>query len=76
MEKVSFLKRVDSGILLMIGGKEHLLEYSNFPWFKSASDSDLSNITVSDGGIRFPTLDVDLTIDSIKNPSKYPLVYK
>jgi hypothetical protein len=61
------------GIWLLSEGHEHFLSYDNFPWFKDASIGKVINIKeVSPGHFYWPELDIDLGIDAIEHPEKYP----
>ncbi len=63
------------GIWLFHEGKEYFLTYEEFPWFKNAKVQDILNVeTPSPTHFYWPDLDVDLSLDSIKKPEKYPLV--
>jgi hypothetical protein len=63
------------GIWLLIDDRELFLPYDEFPWFRDATIAQLSSIErPTSGGIRWPDLDVDLSIDSIEHPDRYPLV--
>jgi hypothetical protein len=65
------------GIWLLIGEKESFLSYENFPWFKSAIVAAIQNVQlVSERHLYWPDLDVDLAIDSIEHPERFPLVSK
>ena len=65
------------GVWVILHEVEYYLSFSNFPWFKEAKISDITNVKLLNGKHLFwPELDVDLDIDSIKNIEKYPLVYK
>jgi hypothetical protein len=58
-------------------GKELFLSYKDFPWFKDASIGKVIAVEeVSPGHFYWPELDVDLGIQSIENPEKYPLTSK
>ena len=62
------------GIWLLSGGHEHFLSYDEFPWFREAPIGKVLNIEeVSPGHFHWPDLDIDLSIDTIENPEKYPL---
>jgi len=62
------------GIWVLTGDKELFLSYEDFPWFKEATIGKITNVEeVSPGHFYWPDLDVDLGIDSIENPEKYPL---
>jgi len=65
------------GIWMLIGSKEFFLDYDQFPWFRDAKLSEIFNVELHYGDHLFwPDLDVDLEIDSLENPAKYPLVAK
>jgi hypothetical protein len=69
---------IDShGLWLYIKGKEYFLSYKEYPWFKEAKISEIIDVKLlNDMHIYWPKLDVDLEIDILKSPEKYPLRYK
>ena len=47
----------------------------DFPWFKDATIGELCNIEYpTDNHLYWPSLDVDLAVESIRTPSAFPLV--
>ena len=63
------------GFWLFLSGKEYFLPYEDFPWFKEARVSDIINVQLLHGlHLYWPTLDVDLTVESLDNLKHYPLV--
>ena len=65
------------GIWLYVKGSEYFLPYNEFPWFRDAKISEIFNVDlIQEKYLHWPILDVDLEIDSIKNPNNYPLFYK
>jgi hypothetical protein len=63
------------GIWVFVKGKEYFLPYEDYPWFKHARIADIANMQLLHGvHLHWPTLDVDLSIDSLEDPSAYPLV--
>ena len=65
------------GILLFAGGKEYYLSYDRYPWFKNAKVSDVLNVTMPDEeSLRWDSIDVDLEIESITHPERYPITFK
>ena len=65
------------GLWLLVDGRELYLPFEEFPWFREAAIGDLANIQrPSERHLYWPDLDVDLTLDSIEDPSRYPLVSK
>jgi len=66
---------VDNGINIIVLGDRYFLPYKSNPWFEKARVSDIFNIEmVGRKGVRWDALDVDLSIESLKYPEKYPLV--
>ncbi len=65
------------GIWLFVKGREYFLSYRNHPWFKDAKVSEIHNVKLlNEMHLHWPDLDVDLEIESLRNPKKYPLVYR
>jgi hypothetical protein len=65
------------GIFISVSGNDYYVSYDRLPWFKNASVSDIFNVKMcGNEGIRWDALDVDLEIDSLKYPERYPLVMK
>ena len=72
------LVRVRSrGIVIRVDERELTLPFVSFPWFREAPSAQLARIERVDADhIRWPDLDVDLTLSSIEHPERYPLVSK
>ena len=68
---------IDShGFWLFIKGKEYFLPYEEYPWFKDARVCDILNVEFShENHLHWPDLDVDLSLDMLEAPHKYPLIY-
>lgn len=63
------------GIWLLLGDRELFLAFKNFPWFKAAAIGQVLNVErPSPNHLYWPELDVDLAVESIEHPEKYPLV--
>ncbi len=66
------------GIWLFVAGEEFFLPYEEYPWFRGATVDEIHNLEVFASGtaLHWPDLDVDLEIESLRNPEKYPLKAK
>ena len=65
------------GIWIYIGGTEYFLPYGQYPWFKNARVSEIYNLKLIHGiHLYWPDLDVDIELESLKNPKRYPLLFK
>ena len=65
------------GFRLLLGEGEVFVPFSRFPWFKSAPVSRVLNVRrLSRDHLRWPDLDVDLHVASLRDPDLFPLVAK
>jgi hypothetical protein len=65
------------GIWLIAKQQEYFLSYDTYTGFKDAKISDIFNVKIEhDEYLFWPSLGIDLELESIENPEKYPLRYK
>jgi len=65
------------GFWLLLGTEELFVPFSQFPWFKDAQITKLMNVQRPQSHhLYWPDLDVDLAVDSIRRPEKFPLIAK
>lgn len=65
------------GIWLFVREKEYFLSYTTFPYFKDQTVRSIQNVQLLHGyHLYWPELDVDLEIDNLESPEKYPLKSK
>ncbi len=63
------------GIWLLLGEKELFLSFDNFPWFKNAAVSAIHNVELlNEHHLYWSDLDIDLAVESIEHPERFPLV--
>ena len=63
------------GFWLLIGENERFVSFKAFPWFRDASIAQLTNVKLpSPHHLYWPDLDVDLAVESLDHPERYPLV--
>jgi hypothetical protein len=66
-----------SGILLLAGDRELFMAYEDFPWFKGAPVRKILNVEEPHSEhFYWPDLDVDLTLETIEHPERFPLKAK
>jgi hypothetical protein len=64
-----------NGLWVLVDDREYFLAFTLFPWFRSAAVSQVLNIErPSAGHLYWPDLDVDLAVESIEHPERFPLV--
>ncbi len=67
----------EHGFWIYLKGREYFLSFNEYPWFKDAKRSSISNVKLINGHhLYWPKLDVDLTTEILEHPEKYPLTYK
>ncbi|MDO4164663.1 MAG: DUF2442 domain-containing protein [Bacteroides sp.] len=63
--------------MLSVLGEDYFVSYNRVPWLRDARISSALNVRMSGAhAIEWPDLDVDLEIDSLKHPERYPLIMK
>lgn len=64
------------GIWLIYRGEEFFLDYDHFPWFADSPVRAVFDVREEgEGHLRWPLLDIDLSVDSLRRPEFFPLVY-
>ncbi len=65
------------GVWLLAGDKEMFMSYEDFPWFKEAPVGKILHVEEPHAGhFHWPDLDVDLTLEIIEYPERFPLKAK
>lgn len=65
------------GFWVLIGTKERFVPFEQFPWFRNAAIGQLLNVELpSAHHLYWPDLDVDIAVESIDHPERFPLVSK
>lgn len=65
------------GVWLLVRGREYFLPFSRYPWFKRACLSAIQHVRLLRGRhLYWPDLDVDLALESLEYPERYPLTYR
>lgn len=75
ISKVEVANISQHGFWLLVGETEHFVPFKDFPWFRSATIDQLLNVDLpSLRHLYWPDLDVDLAVESLTDPEKYPLI--
>jgi len=65
------------GFWLFLGDREVFVPFREFPWFAEASISKLVNVLrPQEDHLYWPDLDVDLAVESVEHPERFPLVWR
>jgi hypothetical protein len=63
------------GFWLFVKEREHFVSFKDFPWFRNATIAQLTDVRLpSPHHLHWPSLDIDLAVDSLDHPEKYPLI--
>ena len=63
------------GFWLLLSEGEVFVPFEKFPWFRAAPVSRVLNVRrLSADHLRWPDLDVDLHVESLRHPERFPLV--
>lgn len=63
------------GIWLLLAEEELLIPFDQFPWFRKGTIGQISDVQwPNPDHLYWPSLDIDLSVQSIRNPSAFPLV--
>jgi len=75
ISQVEVLNVSPHGFWLLVAGTEYFFGFDEFPWFRGATIGQLFNVELSHGQHLFwPDLDVDLDLERIAHPEKFPLI--
>jgi hypothetical protein len=65
------------GFWLLLPEGEYFVPFAQFPWFREAPIGKLLNVTMPAAHhLYWPDLDIDLAVESILHPERFPLVSK
>lgn len=66
-----------SGIWMLAHQQELFMSYDDFPWFKDQKIKAILDVEEpSPGHFYWPSIDIDLTLEIIKHPDRFPLQAK
>lgn len=69
------LATATGGDRAMLRDRELFVPFSEFPWFKESTVDQILDVEwPSPHHLYWPELDIDLAVDSIEHPDRYPLV--
>ncbi len=65
------------GFWLLVADEELLVPFEQFPWFRRATIDQISHVEwPTPKHLYWPELDIDLSLDSIRQPDTFPLIAK
>ncbi len=78
IEECSAITNIDpAGFRLLIDETEYFVPFEDYPRFKQARIFEIFNMQrLSPDQFHWPDLDIDIELDALKTPEKYPLAWK
>ena len=65
------------GFWILLRDRELFVPFSEFPWFRNATVGSILKVELPHPGhLYWPALDVDLAVESLEHPERFPLVSK
>jgi hypothetical protein len=65
------------GFWVLVGAEELLVSFEHFPWFRQATIAQISTLEwPTKNHLYWPQLDIDLSLESIRDPQAFPLISK
>jgi hypothetical protein len=62
------------GIWIFVNEKEYFLSYKDYPYFKEQTLNSIQNVQLLHGyHLYWPNLDIDLEVNNLEQPEKFPL---
>ena len=65
----------DNGFWLLTQEGEFFVPFERYPAFQKARVEQIFNFEQDDVAFYWPELDIDIELDALKHPEKYPLVF-
>ena len=63
------------GFWLLVDDGELFMAFAEFPWFREGSIAAIFNVErATPHHLYWPALDIDLAVESIEHPERYPLI--
>jgi hypothetical protein len=63
------------GFWVLLDAEELFLPFAEFPWFRDVPIGKIMHVELpSPNHLYWPELDVDLAVESIRHPERFPLV--
>jgi hypothetical protein len=75
--RVEVLNVSPYGFWLLLADEELFISFAEFPWFRDATIAQIGNVELpSAQHLYWPDLDIDLAVESIRDPKAFSLVSK
>ena len=67
----------DKGVMISVMGQDYFLSYNRVPWMRNATINEVLDVRMNGkNSIEWPKLDIDLEVESLRHPERFPLLIK
>ena len=67
----------DRGVMISVMGQDYFLSYNRVPWMRDATINEVLDVRMNGkNAIEWPKLEIDLEVESLRHPERYPLLIK
>ncbi|MBN2148155.1 MAG: DUF2442 domain-containing protein [Anaerolineales bacterium] len=64
------------GFWLLTGDSEFFVSFDEYPDFQNATVAQIHDFLSSGDHFHWPALDIDIDLDALKHPDRFPLKYR
>lgn len=64
------------GFWLLTSEGEYFISFADYPDFQNATVAQIHNFKSSYDGFHWPDLDIDIELDALKYPERYPKAFR
>lgn len=75
MKENKFLSADATGFNIMANGVEYRLNFTDCPWFEYCTIAEMADFRADQWGVYWDAAEVDLSIESLQHPEKFPVKY-
>jgi hypothetical protein len=76
LEEAQITSIEQDGFWLLTQEGEFFVPFERYPAFQKAMIEQIFNFEQDDDAFYWPDLDIDIELDALKHPEKYPLVFR
>ena len=67
----------EKGVMISVMGQDYFLSYNRVPWMRDATINEVLDVRMNGkNAIEWPKLEVDLEVESLRHPERYPLLIR
>ena len=67
----------EKGVMISVMGQDFFLSYNRVPWMRDATINEVLDVRMNGkNAIEWPKLEVDLEVESLRHPERYPLLIR